>query len=179
MGSVNDISKYTVSPSDTYFVDNSVWMHLFCPIANTNEKKQKEYSAFLADVQSRKAMIFITSMVLSEFANRFLRLDFNLWKDENKYYDKDYKKDYLGSDRYKEASLNVISNIKSILKVSERHPDDFHSIDINAVLESFKSIDFNDSYYIQQCSNAKLKIVTDDKDFLKISSCNVPIISSL
>lgn len=179
MENIKNIAEVEVSSMDSYFFDNNVWMYLFCPIANVHAKKQKEYSDFLAKIQSRNATIFVTSMVLSEFANSFLRLDYKLWQKDNNFYDKDYKRDYLHSNRYKVASISVISGINSILKISEKYPDNFNAIEISTVLEYFKIIDFNDSYYVQLCKEAKLKIVTDDKDFNLVNIGNAIVISSL
>ena len=69
---VCNISGYTPSSMDTYLFDNNIWMFIFCPIANVLKKKQREYSNFLQSILSVKASIFVTSMILSEFANAYL-----------------------------------------------------------------------------------------------------------
>lgn len=164
---------------DLFLFDNNVWMFLFCPIGNISKRKQQDYSRFLQSISSVNASIFVTSMILSEFANAYLRLDFDLWKKATKQYGANYKKDYLNSDRYKVISPAVISSIKDILKLAERIPDDFNSVNIDNVLSIFEEIDFNDSYYLELCRTKSLKIVTDDKDFAKINTSKITIISSL
>lgn len=176
---INDIRKYSPSSMDSYLFDNNVWMFLFCPIGNISQRKQQEYSRFLQSVASVKASIFVTSMILSEFANAYLRLDFDLWKKDTKQYNANYKRDYLSSDRYKVISQVVISSVKDILKLTERIPDDFNSINVGNILDLFEYIDFNDSYYIELCRTKSLKIVTDDRDFAKINSSKITIISSI
>ena len=148
---VCNISGYTPSSMDTYLFDNNIWMFIFCPIANVLKKKQREYSNFLQSILSVKASIFVTSMILSEFANAYLRLDYDLWKKDTRQYSANYKKDYLKSERYRETSKEVISSIKAILKLTEAMPDDFHMINIDNILTLFEKIDFNDSYYIELC----------------------------
>lgn len=176
---INDIRKYDPSSMDSYLFDNNVWMFLFCPIGDVSKRKQQDYSRFLQSIASVKASIFVTSMILSEFANAYLRLDFDLWKKATKQYDANYKRDYLSSDRYKVVSPSVISSIKDILKLAERIPDDFNSLNMDNVLRIFEEIDFNDSYYIELCRTKSLKIVTDDRDFAKVNSSKITIISSL
>ncbi|MCZ2615798.1 hypothetical protein ACRFA2_04625 [Bacteroides hominis] len=176
---VCNISGYTPSSTDTYLFDNNIWMFIFCPIANVLKKKQREYSSFLQSILSVKASIFVTSMILSEFANAYLRLDYDLWKKDTRQYSANYKKDYLKSERYRETSKEVISSIKAILKLTEAMPDDFHMINIDNILTLFEKIDFNDSYYIELCKTKSLKIVTDDRDFGRDCVSEITIISSL
>ena len=92
---IQDLSKYRISSADCFFLDNNVWMFLFCPIGNYKVHKQKAYSRFVADIIAHRATIYINSMVLSEFANTYLRLDFQLWKKQSVNIRADYKKDYF------------------------------------------------------------------------------------
>lgn len=141
------ILDYSVSSMDSFFFDNSAWMYIFGPLAGNNERKQRMYSRLLAEIQSRGAMIFVTSMVLSEFVNRCLRIDFDLWKKECGFYVAEYKRNYVGTERHREAVEDIVSNVRVILKMCQRLPDDFNSIGINEILKNLEAIDFNDSYY--------------------------------
>ena len=91
-----DVRKYNPKSSDVFFFDNNIWMYLFCPLGGFNKNKQKFYSAFLQSVQVANGTIFINSLVLSEFTNRYLRMDFEQWKKETKNYSADFKKDFVG-----------------------------------------------------------------------------------
>jgi ABC-type spermidine/putrescine transport system permease subunit I len=79
---VIEISNYTPKSLDIFFFDNSVWMYLFCPLGNYNRTKQKYYSSLLKSIKTSNSTIFICSLVLSEFSNRYLRMDFERWKEE-------------------------------------------------------------------------------------------------
>jgi hypothetical protein len=107
--------------------------------------------------------------VLSEFSNANLRLDFNLWKNETKNYSANYKEDYLKSSRYKNTEQVIESCINQMLKLSERFSDNFNSINIENVLINFKTIDFNDAYYLELCTQNNWFFVSDDGDFQKIN----------
>ena len=65
---------------DNFFFDNNIWIFLFCPIGNHDKNKQKIYSSFLQSVRQANATIWINSLVISEFANVSIKLDYNLWK---------------------------------------------------------------------------------------------------
>jgi Zn-finger protein len=80
---IQDISTYIPKATDIFFFDNNVWMFLFCPIANAKKEQQKKYSQFYKEVNSVSACIWINSLVLSEFCNAWLRIEFKNWKNKN------------------------------------------------------------------------------------------------
>ncbi len=174
-----DIKSYSPKALDVFFFDNSVWMYLFCPLGNYNKNKQKLYSSFLQSIQSSKSTIFISSLVLSEFANRYLRMDFERWKEEEQIPSAVFKKDFIGIKRYTETVEEIKRNINQILKFCEKSGDNFNAVDFNSVLHHLSSIDFNDSYYIELAKLDNWKIVTDDEDFIKCSEHELIIISDV
>jgi predicted nucleic acid-binding protein len=172
-----NIKSYSPKSSDVFFFDNNIWMHLFCPLGNYNQSRQKMYSAFLQSVQSSRATIFINSMVISEFANSYLRMDFAQWKNTSKNYAADYKKNYVGSPQYVTTVEEIKIQIKTIMKFCEKSSDNFNAININDVFTHLQSIDFNDSYYIELAKLDNWKIVTDDKDFTNYTNHNLDVIT--
>ena len=170
------VSSYSPKSGDVFFFDNCIWMFLYCPMGNVNKSKEIAYSSFLESIISSRATIFINSIVLSEFANRYLRLDFELLKKENPSLS-NYKRDYVGSERYQNIVECINSSIKSILKVCEKTSDNFNCINIDKVTNHFKKIDFNDSYNIELSALNRYKFVTDDKDFISYEMHNVEIIT--
>ena len=172
-----NIKSYSPKSSDVFFFDNNIWMFLFCPLGNYNQSRQKIYSAFLQSVQSLKATIFINSMVISEFANSYLRMDFAQWKNTTKKYTADYKRDYVGSAQYSATVEEIKIQIKTIMRFCEKSSDNFNAININDVFTHLQSIDFNDSYYIELAKLDNWKIVTDDKDFTNYTNHNLDVIT--
>jgi len=72
MGSkVYDIVGYTPLTEDWFFLDNSVWMYLYCPLGKYEYRRQAIYSKFFKSVLSTKSRIRISSLVLYEFINRW------------------------------------------------------------------------------------------------------------
>jgi len=174
-----DITKYSPKSSDIFFFDNNVWMYLFCPLGNYEFKRQKHYSVFLQDIQASRGSIFINSMVLSEFANRYLRMDFEQWKKKTNNYSAEYKKNFVGSSRYLETVEEIKSQINQIIRCCLKTSDDFNAINLNNVFQHFKYIDFNDSYYIELATRSNWKIVSDDHDFLNYQNHNIEIVAIL
>jgi len=172
-----DITKYSPKSSDVFFFDNNIWMYLYCPLGNYQKDKQKYYSSFLRSIKTSRSTIFINSLVLSEFANRYLRLDFIQWKNTTSNNSIDYKKDYVGTLRYKETVEEIKLQINQMMKICEKSSDNFNSIDLKNVLQHLTLIDFNDSYYIELAKGQNWKIVTDDKDFLTYQNHSVEIVT--
>lgn len=174
---VIDIKTYTPKSLDIFFFDNNIWMYLFCPLGNYNKSHQKQYSNFLQSIQTSKSTIFINSMVLSEFSNRYLRMDFEQWKKDTGNYIAEFKSDYVGCARYSDIVDEIKIQINQIMKFCEKSSDNFNAIDLNNVFKHFHQIDFNDSYYIELAKLSKWKIVTDDQDFISYTGHDLEVIT--
>ena len=162
------ISKYTVGPSEEFFFDTNVWMFIFAPLAGAKSDKQKAYSSLLKEIITRGATIWINSQVVAEYINRCLHLEFDQWKERTGNLGAKFKKDFRSTPEYKSALNDAKSNIFVILQKSERHPDDFHSINIDSIIASMgASCDYGDAIIVDLCKRKKFKLVTDDGDMSK------------
>ena len=159
------IKDYIVSPQECFFFDTNVWIFLYGLIANYEKKKQQSYSSLLSQIINRKSMIFISSLVLSEFINRNLQLEFKHWKNITGNVNADFKRDFRQTVEYSNAKKTTIDSVKEIIEVTERRPDDFNAIDIDELLNYSNDCDFNDAYIAMNCKKGKMILVTDDKDF--------------
>jgi len=181
MSNIVNIKSYTPRSDENYFFDCNIWLFNFCPIGNYSKKQQEAYSYFLGSIKTNRANIFINSLVLSEFVNRYLRLDFDRWKKspECTEISPDFKKNYIPSERYKLIVTSVEKAIRDILKLTEKISDDFHRISesLDGVYSHFQHIDFNDSYYYEFCKKNNFILVSDDQDFAKIKDNTVKILT--
>lgn len=179
---ISDINSYSLKSSDIFFFDNNVWMYIFCPLANFNRgRQQKIYSKFFENLLSRNLHIYTNSLILSEFSNRYLRLDFDLARSERSYkgeYD-NYKKHFVGSPRFIATVKELKIVLNQITKICQRCSDEFNSINLDEVMDSFEHVGFNDSYYIHLAAKKNWIIVTDDSDFTnkKIPEKNLHILT--
>lgn len=172
------LETYKIGYNDQFFFDTNVWLLLFGNLANYKPKDQKEYSNFFKETLQRNIPIFVSSMVLSEFANVLLRLDFKQWKN-NVTEHKDFKRDFGITADYQNSVQNAKDLLKSILELPNVHliSDFFNGINMTNVLTNFSVVDFNDSYIKELALTNNYKIVTNDKDFQKLDS-NVDIITT-
>lgn len=72
--------EFSASSGKQYFFDTNVWMLLYCPLGNVKKEKQENASKLLSYIISANAPIILTSMILSEFSNAYLRLAFEQWR---------------------------------------------------------------------------------------------------
>jgi len=170
------ISDFEIKSTMSFFFDTNIWMYLYCPLGNYKRKEQEITSNFLASLLRTKCEIAITSLSLSEFANAYIKLDYNLWKKEMKTPEAIYKKDYLPTDRCQKTQSLIEEGINQIMALTVRYPDDFNSVDISEILQNFKIADFNDSYYLTLARQRDWIILTDDQDFYKVKT-SVTLIS--
>lgn len=181
MAKVENVKNFIVHSDDEFFFDANVWIFLFAPIANWKKSKQKVYANFLKDIQTARATININSMVISEYINACLRMNFKQWKDTSHFVPQypntiiDFKRDYRGTEHCKNALETIKFYVEDILSFTEKRPDDFNAIDISSLVENTAS-DFNDSYHVAFCELNNFKIVTDDKDIVETKS-NIVVIT--
>ncbi len=167
-----DVKSYKIAYTDSFFFDTNVWLLLFGTIADFQKNFQKQYSNFLSLLIEKDKTIHITTLVISEITNVLLRIDYRQWKDNNKFYDKDFKRDFVGTEDYKRSvkSISIIINkilsLPNVLRIS----DDFHVMDVTSILKDLEKIDFNDSVYTAICYAKKCKMVTNDSDFLQVAN---------
>lgn len=176
---VTNIAKYEIGYNDQFFFDTNVWILLFGTVANYEEKNQKAYSKFLENLITKDKGIYITSMVISEFANVLLRKGFKHWSSKVENTGKEFKRHYVATQDY-ENNVKVVSGlINRILKLPNivKVGDSFNAISIDAVQSNFLIADFNDSYFVELAKINNYKIVTNDKDFQKLNG-NIEIITT-
>ena len=168
---ITKINDCVVSPNSAYMFDTNVWLYIFGPVAGAGTYRQRVYSRLLSDIISRKAGLFITSLVVSEYINRVLRIGFDNWKVATRNPLADFKRDYRSTDDYADALADAKLQIREILNLCNRYPDGFNAVDIDSVLNMMgQSADYNDSYLVLCCKNRNIKLVSSDKDLQKISS---------
>jgi predicted nucleic acid-binding protein len=180
MSKIIDVRNYEPGPNDRIFFDCNIWIMLLGDVANYLERDQKIYSIFLNKLISRGVKIAINSLLVSEYSNRLLRIGFKQWSEEVRKPSADYKRDYLKTDHFKSRVDFVELTIKKMIRLSDRFNDEFNSINIDLVLDNFGiDMDFNDAYFLQFAKMKGYKIVTRDKDFIKIENAGVDIISDI
>lgn len=171
MAKIN-VRELKIGFSDQFFFDTNIWLLLFGTVADFESKDQRAYSKLLEELITRDKPIFISSIIISEFANVLLRRDFNQWVSINKFVNQDFKRNFVGTTVYKESVISITNSIHKILKLPNifKVSDSFHNLKTDNILESFKIVDFNDSYINELAIVNNYKVVTNDTDFQKLDS---------
>ena len=155
---------YKISKNEKVFIDTNILIYLFSPdFVSSNDKYVEQYSKILEILLENKAQIYISSIVVSEFINRVLRIDY----EKNKELYPDFKKDYRKSNEYKDTLKLILKQLKKIFKISRKIDDDFMQFDI---LEWYKKdlnqdLDFNDLHIAFIVEKNNFKLLSNDRDF--------------
>ena len=80
------------------------------------------------------------------------------------------------SKEFEDAKNEVCDEMRNILSIAERKPDDFNAMDLTSVLDA-REMDFNDSYYVSFCKLNNFILVTDDKD-MQSTSLDITILTA-
>lgn len=172
------ILSYTPSSEDKFFVDNNIWMYLFCPLGNYRQETVDAYNNFFLKLLQSKCTIYTSTLILSEFFNTYSRVDFSIKRSEQPSIYRDYKKDFRNTDYFNSLSKEICDIIKNkILKYSVRLDDNFSTINIHHVLTEDSNFDFNDKYFAKICEDNNIKILTNDKDFLNLNN-NIDVLTN-
>ena len=166
MSSIYDISTYVPSPGEDFFFDNNVWMYLYCPIGNYKQHVVSHYSGFLKKIIMARSNIYISSLILSEFFNSYIRLEYNVLQDGDPSKYRNFKKDFRGSKEYEKAMSFIKTTVNSqILKLSRRINDSFDGIDMTDLMNRIETYDYNDKYIMKLSGMNGFKVVTNDIDY--------------
>lgn len=179
MNNIIDISAYTPLESDKFFFDANIWMYLYCPLGGYGKDKPAKYSGFLKKALEAKSSIFISSLVLSEVFNAWIRLDYNILKDKDKSKYADFKKKYRNTGLYRNQTLTIKAVVtRHIMKITKRVDDKFKNILLDDLFKEIEASDFNDNYYLAMANCENFKIVTNDYDFAFSREKSVPILTA-
>lgn len=160
-----DISSlYKISEHEKVFIDTNILIYLFSPdFVSSNTMYIDQYSKILDILLQKNAQIFISSIVVSEFINRVLRIDY----EKHKEIYPDFKKDYRNSQQYKDTLELILKELKKILKISQQIDDNFSEFDTFAWYKKDVSqdLDFNDLQIAFCIEKNNLKLLSNDHDF--------------
>lgn len=160
-------SIYKIDKSDNVFLDTNILIFLFSPdFVSSTEYQVDTYSKIFEILVQNKNNMYINSLVVSEFLNSCLRMDFNKnFQDATK--SKEYKNDYRGSDEYEKTLAILLKELNKMLNVFQikQLDDEFSKFQIISEFENSNELDFNDLMISRTVLNQDLKLLSDDRDF--------------
>lgn len=159
-----------------FFFDANVLLYLFGTVAiPSNKWAINAYNTVFSNCLRAKIVLCIDVTVLSEFINRFIRVEYESYLKSNCLNRTNFKfKDFRNTKEGRQASqdIQLIVNGK-ILKNFKLIGKLFNQDEIKSI--SLVNSDFNDELIVKTCKEHQCVLVTNDADF---SGANVDILTA-
>jgi len=158
-----DLADYSFSSGEQILVDTNVWLYLFPAPGNSQNNYAQQYSMAFAQLVSAKAQPILDPIILSEYLNRYTRIE---WEGKYKALFSTYK-DFRNSSDFSAVALTAEIFAKKILNFCMVHSIPANELDLSQILTDFLAgnIDFNDALLVNICKKRNLKLMTNDGDF--------------
>lgn len=158
-----DLTSYSFAPGEQILVDANIWLYLFPAPGNPQQSFASQYSIAFSRLVSAQAQPVLDPMVLSEYLNRYCRIE---WEGN-------FKSQYQAFKQFRQSAdfAPVVSSAHAfaakILSFCQVHSVSANELDLNQALADFKSgqVDFNDAILVNVCKMQNLKLMTNDADF--------------
>ncbi len=158
-----DLASYSFASGEQILVDTNIWLYLFPAPGNPHQPFAQKYSTAFSRLISAKAQPVLDPMVLSEYLNRYCRIE---WEGNFKAQYPRFKQFRQSVDFHAVASASQIfaGRIVNFCQIHSVSPDE---LDLNQALADFVSgqVDFNDALLVDLCKKRNLKLMTNDADF--------------
>lgn len=169
---IYDLASYAFEKDELILIDANIWMYLYPPPSNPKDNKHKKYSKAFSELIKAQAKPVLCSMILSEYLNRYSRIEWNALKKQSidkKQYEYNNFKAFRQSKYFLKISDDACCFAKDMLNyccVCSLAENQFElSSALNEFLEG--EVDFNDAMLIAICKQHHCKLMTDDADFKK------------
>lgn len=163
MNNIINICKYKADKDDIFIFDTNVLIKIFYPTMGS--KNTEAYISLYKDIVAKKATVYLSSIQISEFVNRCIRFQFDLYRNEHPEV-VDFKNNYRETKDYRDSMEAVLEIVSDMLKSFVRVNDNFDTMEINNLLSHSFSYDFNDALIAELSRRYNACLVTDDKDYI-------------
>ena len=158
----HDAAAYPYKMGEPIIIDANIWLYLLPPTSQPTPTWAAAYSGTFSRLLQAKAQPVVDALILSEYLNRYVRIEFDAsWKSVYPKF-KDFRQSADGSSVLQAA----VAEVKQILKTSASRDTPIERIDMPAVLGAVQSgtVDFNDGLLIESCRLNGWKLLTHDGD---------------
>lgn len=162
----NTIRLDTFKPksSDHILLDTNILLDLFYPL--NFESTNNPYETLYANLLREKSHLLISSIQISEFINRCIRLQFNLYQEAVHNPALKFKKDYRSTDDYREKMKAILDIVTTDISENFTFVDDgFSRMNRRNIFRYGFSYDFNDSLLVEMARQYQAILVTNDADY--------------
>lgn len=161
-----DMTLYAPGKNDKIVLDTNILIKLFAPFGMV--KEVEKYTNLLIRIQKSHAELLISSIQLSEFINRCIRFQYEIYRKNNEVGDSfEFKKDYRNTSDYKESMNTILDIVKhDIIPRFSMVDDRFSEMREEDIFTYLFAYDFNDALIVEFANLYEADLVTDDSDFL-------------
>ena len=150
--------------SDVFIFDINILIDLFYPMCVG--KDVSDISKLYANIIKNHSKIILTSIQASEFINRCIRFQYELYRDEHREC-QDYKRDYRVTEDYQNCMEVILDIIKNEWQIRFDFVDDkFDEIEKETLFGHEFAYDFNDAIIVEIAKKYGAILVTNDKDYV-------------
>jgi len=176
----HDLASYSFTPGEQILVDTNIWLYLFPAPGNPHYTVARQYSTAFSRLVSAQAQPVLDPMVLSEYLNRYCRIE---WEGNFKNQYPTFKQFRQSADFHAVASSaqTFAGQILNFCQIHSVSPDE---LDLNQALTDFVlgHVDLNDALLIDLCKKRNLKLMTHDSDFqqggIQVLTTNLRLLSA-
>lgn len=158
----NNAANYSFAAGERILVDANVWLYLCPPAGQPAPPWAAGYSNAFARLLRAKSVPMVDALVLSEFLNRYVRIEYEAsWRGSYPNY-----KAFRQSPDSAQVLQSATAEIGLILKAATPCDTRLAGTDLPSVLNAVESgvIDFNDGLLIENCRINGWKLLTNDGD---------------
>jgi predicted nucleic acid-binding protein len=155
-------ANYAFQKGEQILVDANIWLYLLPPPAQPTPRFASAYTGAFANLLTANAEPVIESLVLSEYLNRYLRLEYNaVWKGTYPIF-----KDFRNSGDFAPLARAAVTEAREILKLASPKDTLLSQGDIVGIMAETEAgtLDFNDGVLVETCRSAGWKLLTNDSD---------------
>ncbi|MCC6611671.1 MAG: type II toxin-antitoxin system VapC family toxin [Burkholderiales bacterium] len=165
-GNIVDASRYAFSDKDRILVDANVWLYLFAPNP-PGSPAVRSYSAVFTSIQKGQGKLYLDVLVLSEFVNRYARLEHQIQKGTGAAVSHDFKT-FRDSADFVPIAQAIQASVMKIGRYAQLIDHPLTAFDLPAVLTEFATgrRDINDELLAQCCNRHGLMLLTNDADLV-------------
>jgi predicted nucleic acid-binding protein len=165
MNKAHDLASYAFSKEEPLLLDTNVWLYLYPAPSDRATGYAAGYSAAFKNMRAVGAHLIMDAMILSEYLNRYCRIE---WNALHKRTYPDFKV-FRKSVSFQSVGTGAATFARKMLTLCNRHDHPFATADVARVLTDFESgaNDFNDGLLAEACRYHKWKLVTNDGDFIE------------
>lgn len=155
-------SDYQFRGGEPILIDANVWLFLHPPAGDSGSAWAQDYSNAFKRLLTAKAQPVTDALVLSEYLNRYFRLEYDAgWKEEFPTF-----KAFRKSPRFAMVASDAVAEVRQIIKTAKLHDTPSSNLSIEDIFAGTESgtLDFNDAILVESCRHYGWKLLTNDED---------------